>query len=459
MRDSRERHFRRNFVFGVLNGALVNFGLAFIDPFTVLPVFITRLGGSGAVVGLVAATYAAGWFLPQLFVAPYVEVRRRVLPIYTWMTVVRLSAYATLIAAVFLLDPSRADLMILAVAGAFAFTTISAGVTGVPFLEVTSKAFSVTERGNFFGARRLIGGALGILAGMVVSMVIGQGQARMWAGGRLWETIEGVVVGLGMSGRSFPDNYGALFLTGAVLSAAGYVAFSLMKEPDGDVIARRRSVRELFNAGTSLLRHHENYRMFFVVRIFWQLTAMAFPFYATFAYTRLGFDEASVGVFVSLWVGSGVVSNYVWGRLGDTKGNRLVLVATAVLSVIPPVCMLILLRWSPAGGEAGTSTFLLIASTFVLNGFARSGRFIANMTYLLEAVPQKGRAAYVGFMNTISFPLMLSPVLGGLLSDVFSFELLFVVSALAAIANTVLSWRLEEPRSATSVDAAGNMPL
>ena len=36
---------RRNQTLGIINGMLVNLGNAFVDPFTVLPVFITTLGG------------------------------------------------------------------------------------------------------------------------------------------------------------------------------------------------------------------------------------------------------------------------------------------------------------------------------------------------------------------------------------------------------------------------------
>ena len=57
-------YYRRNFTLGVINGALINFGLAFFDPATVLPVFVSRLGGSAAMIGLVSAIHGVGWFLP-----------------------------------------------------------------------------------------------------------------------------------------------------------------------------------------------------------------------------------------------------------------------------------------------------------------------------------------------------------------------------------------------------------
>jgi len=457
MQPSADPHFKRNFTLGILNGALVNLGLAFIDPFTVLPVFIARLGGSGAIVGLATATYAAGWFLPQLFVAPWVETRRRVLGIYTSMAFVRVTAYSALVAAVFLISPERSTLLIAAVIGCFAITTVAAGVTGVPFLEVTSKAIPAETRSGFFGLRRLTGGALGILAGLVVAIVLGRSDGAFWARGPAYTGAENLLTRVGLTGLPFPINYGVLFLFGTVFAALGYAVFAFFRETDGVVRKERRSIREITFAGMRLLRRAENYRLFLMVRICWQFTAMAFPFYALLAFTRLGFGEASAGLFVALWVGAGVISNWVWGKLGDAKGNRAVLVSTAIMSIAPPIAMLLVLRELP-GAESEAWVFALVTLSFVVNGFARSGRFIANMTYLLESVPQEGRPIYVGFMNTLSFPFMLSPVIGGLLVEFFSFEVLFVVSALAAIANTLLSWRLDEPRAQVAAEASVNMP-
>jgi hypothetical protein len=81
---------RRNQTLGVMNGMLVNLGNAFVDPFTVLPVFIATFGGSSILVGLVTAAFTAGWFLPQLFVAGIAQTRHRVLPIYAAAAAFRL---------------------------------------------------------------------------------------------------------------------------------------------------------------------------------------------------------------------------------------------------------------------------------------------------------------------------------------------------------------------------------
>jgi MFS family permease len=187
------------------------------------------------------------------------------------------------------------------------------------------------------------------------------------------------------------------------------------------------------------------------MRIFYQLTAMCFPFYATFAYQQLGFSQASVGIFVSIWLGAGVLSNLVWGPLLDKRGHRVVFVSTAAISVAAPIVILLLAYLRPHAQEAA-GIFAVVALTFLMNGFVRAGRFIANHTYLLEAAPLEGRPLYIGFMNTMTFPFMLSPILGGAIVALFGYRTLFVVGGISAIADWIVSARLGEPRHAVVVE-------
>ncbi len=347
--------YRRNFVFGVLNGTLVNFGLAFVDPFTVIPVFIMHAGGSSFLVGLAAAVYGAGWFLPQVFVARYAATRWRVLNIYRGVSLLRVVMWACVIAVVFTDEPERTRLFVWLVVLFMFAGTVCAGVAAIPFLEVTSKTIPPERRGTFFGVRRLSGGALGILAGVVVSVVIGGESSAVWARGWLYRTIERAVVAFNWAGHPFPHNYGVLIIAGAVLSAAGLLVFGMVREPRAKVVHRLQPLGDHLRDGFGLLRRQRNYRLFFVVRICWQLTSMAMPFYAVFAYSVLGFSEASVGVFVSLWVGSGVVSNYVWGKLADSRGNRIVLVLTALIALAPPLVVLLVIRNGGAAAAGGSA--------------------------------------------------------------------------------------------------------
>jgi MFS family permease len=49
-------------------------------------------------------------------------------------------------------------------------------------------------------------------------------------------------------------------------------------------------------------------------------------------------------------------------------------------------------------------------------------------------------------MNSLSFPFMLSPALGGWIVQASSYQTLFALSALFAVVSVALSSRLVEPR-------------
>jgi MFS family permease len=449
MKTEKNRFYKRNFVLGVINGSLINVGMAFLDPFTVLPVFIMKLGGSAALVGLVSALPGLGWFLPQVVTSRFAETRRYLMNMFRISTIPRVLGFAATAAIVFYGDISQPVFFMTAFVLALLFAYVFAGVAAVPLLEVVSKTIPATRRGAFFGTRRFIGGILGIFVGMVVGIVLDQQSERVWMGGRLFEVVESAVQKLGLVGHAFPADFGVIFLLGAVCMAAGTVIFCFAGEPPAATVEKASSFLDHLRYGASLLKREKNYRRFFLARVCWQFTAMAFPFYATYAYQELNFSTSTVGLFLSVWVGSGIFSNYVWGQLMDRKGNKIVLTLTAVLGALPPIAVL-LIDGGLGEGTGGTVLLILMASTFAINGFIRSGRLISNITYLLEFAPETKRPLYVGFMNSLSAPFMLTPVIGGVIIQVLGIQTLFWLSMAFALLNILLSTRLEEPRDTKS---------
>ncbi len=449
MESNKTEYYKRNFILGVGNGVLVNLGMAFVDPFTVLPVFILRLGGSSFLVGLVSALYGAGWFLPQVFVSRIVEARFRLLSIYRDMAVLRVVTWFGATLTVFYIEPVHATLFLSLFIGCLLLTMLGAGIAAIPFLEITSKTIPVEKRGKYFGTRRFLGGILGIFAGVMVGLILNEHSGGEGLLGGLSGAFGAFADRLGLLGHDFPVNYGIIFLIGGMFTSIGLVLFCFVGEVPAEKVQEPRRLLEHLISGINLVRHDRNYMLFYLVRICWQFTAMAFPFYSTYAIGELGFSEGTVGIFVSLWVGSGVVSNYIWGKVLDRKGNKIVLIITAALSIVSPVILLFIHHWLSAGEAAAYSwiIFALIASTFFINGLIRSGRFISNITYLLEVAPPDKRPLYVGFMNSFTFPLMLSPAIGGLILSLFGTTVLFSVSLCFAVGNLLLSLRLREPRA------------
>jgi hypothetical protein len=75
-----QRHLRRNFSFGVLNGVFFSLFGALLDPSLVLSWFVSQLTTSNFLIGLIMPIQNGGWFLPQLVMSGCLQSRREKSP-------------------------------------------------------------------------------------------------------------------------------------------------------------------------------------------------------------------------------------------------------------------------------------------------------------------------------------------------------------------------------------------
>jgi MFS family permease len=409
---------RRNYALGVANGALMTLAHTFEDPRTIMCIFVLRLTSSDTMVGLVTGIFMAGWYLPQFLVSSLIQHKERVLPYYVLWAKVRIVSRVILVLAIFLIGGSHPTLLFWVFLAFWTATSVGAGFAGVPFLEIVAKTVPERRRGGFFGMRRIIGAALGVVAGLAAKYVLAPEFPL-----------------------GFPANYGLLMTFAAISAGIAVFSFCMIEEPSSRVSSLRRPFMEYMRSGVALIGTDPNYRQFLITRVLWSATAMAFPFYAVYAVADLGMEESAAGIFATLWVAGSVAGNLVWSQVIDRHGSRAALVGSGALAIASPLlaCIVALLpdgalagfasgRGSLAGDAMGVRQ-VLIMSTFIINAFAFHGRAVSNMTYLLEIAPAEKRLAYIGLVNTLTFPLAMSPVLGGLLAGFTSYFWMFAAAA------------------------------
>ena len=423
-----------------MNGILMRFAYSFTDPQTVLPVFVITLTSSPILAGAVSGLFEAGWFLPQMFVSGLLQHRERKLALYRIMAFVRTASWIAAACAVFLIGNSNYSLLFWIFFLCYLGVCLGAGTAAISFMDIVGKSLPAHRRGSFFAYRRLIGGFLGIGAGMIVARVLSP-----------------------QSGLKFPDSYGLLFVFTAVFAVLGLSSFSMVKEPIEPVSPSRVGfANHLRNCGR-ILREDANYRRYFTQRVLASFSLLALPFYATYAVTVLGARLAQVGLMVSLWMLSGMLSNVLWGALSDRRGSRILVVVSSALGILPPIIALgsVLVPLRPVALPSSLAVWLpdcicetdvrllVFLSCFVFNGFSDAARKVSISAYLLDISPTVLRPTYVGLMNTISAPLALAPALGGLITQVFSYRAVFWLSLVFALLAFVVSLRLVEARHLT----------
>lgn len=416
-----QRHLKRNFSLGVLNGAFFNFFSALLDPSLVLSWFVSQLTTSNFLIGLIMPIQSGGWLLPQLLVSGYLQRRQRKLPFYSCMAGARVAIWGLMTLAVFFVEDAAVLLVVF-----FTLLTVyslSAGLAGICFVDIVAKAIPATRRGAFFGWRLFLGGLLAFGGSLLVRYILDEGR-----------------------GLAFPDNYAVLFLFAFFILCVAMGCFILTVEPLEPVNEERITLGRQFRRALDLPRRDSNYRRFLTMRLLLMGAEIATPFYIVYAKRALSVPVSMVGVYLMGTTLASFASNLLWGRISDRQGNKLLLILSSALGLLMPLTALSigpLADLWPGLGEFAPGLFALV---FVLSGGYKSGTMIGNLNFLLEITPPDDRPIYIGFTNTILGIALLASSVGGLIVDMAGFTVLFSLALAFYAVALFLTLRLQEPR-------------
>jgi len=441
--QSADPYYRRNFITGVVNGALMQVSAVCMDSGIVLSAFLVHLmptqgrrfwQNSTFWVGLVPSLMSLGWLWPPAFIAHKLEGQQRKMPVYTRSAIWRLLVLALLV----WLSTRAGHMPSTLLAGLFALTvfvwTSGGGVGMIPFFDIVSKTIPANRRGRFFGSRSFLGGFLAFATGLLIRYLLDESH----------------------SGLAFPRGYTAVFALAWVGTQIGTFSFNLTREPLTPVPHHPVTWGQQMRRGSRILRRDRNYRRLVGVRLLSSLNAMSLPFMVPFAMIRLGASEPMVGIFAAIAMISGTISNVLWSYVGDEFGNRRLLLLTNALGLLAPAAVLLAphLAARPAFSALGLSfTPQLggLCAAYLLVGFARTGQMMGETNFLLEIAPERRRPTYLGLMQTCLMPMAFAPMLGVALigrpgNQPQRFELAFVCSLLFSLLGLLLIKRLQEPR-------------
>lgn len=399
-----EKNFRYNYTLGIFNGAVFGFVDALIAPSLTLAVFITQLGGSSLLVGLMSAIYNGGWFIPQFLISHRLQQLPLKKPVYAGAAAVRIVCWLLIVPATFFLGASNPTLLLTIFFALMTIYSLAAGVAGNPFMAIVAKVIPLARRGSFFGWREFWGTATGLLAGYLVAVALGPER-----------------------GLTFPDNFTLLFLLALGAIGIGLVSFTTVREPRETITGDGITFLQQVAAARGIVRQNDRYRRYLLTRFVLAAGDLATPFYAIYATRELGAPAAIVGLYIAVTTLSALVATPVLSHLSDRhKLDWILLLAAGATPVIP------LLALSFGMWGQGDSVALAFSLIFLVYGVGRTAANIAFPTYLLNLAPPEQRTLYIGFTNTALGVATFIPVVGGMLLDLFSFTPLFVITFLAA---------------------------
>jgi len=367
-----------------------------------------------------------GWFLPQLLVSGYLQRQERKIPFYRRIVVLRSIMLLNLTLVVAVVPRQSGWLPGLFFLALIAYS-LSSGLGGIPFMDSVGKVIPAERRGAFFSQRMFWGGMLALGTSSLVGFLLEE-----------------------PAGLPFPTNFAVIFGLAFIWLSIAMGSWCFIKEPPEQVDQTHIPWTEQLRRGIGLLKDNARYRTFVAARLCTILAQIAASFYIVYAKTVLGVPAAMVGVYLTVRTASSILSNLVWGRLGDRKGNRLLIRLTNAIGALMPVCALGIGALYKAVPDSRLWLAWGFAAVFGAAGAFSSGSSIGNINYLFDIAPPKQRALYLGFTNTIFGIGIFSSVLGGLIVDWAGFTVLLSLSAVFYGVAFLLSMTMAEPRTQTS---------
>lgn len=426
------QYVRRNMILLVGNYITFGVGLAFFSSNTVMPVFLRYLTSSNPLIGLITALQSVGWLTTQLVAARWIHNKPRRKPYLIYFSLGAPAAYTALALALFGIPAGQSALLL----GVFVLCVLVAamvdGLIGVPWLDFFGRAVPASVRGRLMGIQELLFAICSVGVGAVVAYY------------------------LSPTAPPFPLNFAWL----AVFAAAAYwvalVLFLPLYEP-ADPNPASDEAQPSWGEYIPLLRHilrtDRHFVVWMAVRVLGGFFGLALPFFVLYATRELGLPASLTGAFLSAQVVGSAVGSLVLGYVYDRRGSRLIIRVVLVISagVLAAALVAPLLRHADMLLQA---FFVLLFFFLGISASSTAGFFIGHMNFIIDYAPPAQRPIYIGLSNTLAGPVSLTSILGGLILQVSSYSVLFIVTLAFILAALLLSARLPEPKQALKREGA-----
>lgn len=402
-------HQRRNFLFLVLDGATFSFAITLLSETTIIPAFVQSLGGGAVLVGMVAAVYAVGKYLPQLVGAHLLRGRSRRKPLLLAIVIaerVGILAIAITAQLIGVLDSTTILVVFFIAFGGYAITT---GLIGPVYGDFLAKAIT-RNRGWYYAIVQLLGGVLGFTAALVAENII-----------RTSEFPQGIQL-------CFWICFGLSFLS--IFFVAG------LKEEPYPHPEPRTSLRATVAEIPGVIRGDRSYARFLVARCVLAFSTLGIGFVVVDGLAQGVLRPSDAALLAAVFILSQALLGFALAAIGNYVGFKVVVIIGGVLIV---------------GGMVGAvigGALPVYIVTFIALGGANAMTIIADPNLSIELAPTKSTSIYLGTTSTLLAPFFIAgPLLAGVLALSASYEVVFIVAACVAVVGVVLALRMHEPRS------------
>ena len=402
---------RRNILMHTIDGSIFLFATSFISVSTVLPVFIQRIGGNAVAIGSVSVLWYLGLNMPQLLFIRFFHNRKKIKPAVLGTGLLYRFQFLILSAVCFLflgnLEVSvSVPLMLLLI-----FTTTIAGSTSGPtWFHFFSKTTPVKLRGRLLALRWMLGSALGLMGGYLVSVIL--------------------------SSVLYPDNFALLFLLCFIFTMVSFYFLNSVEESsETPADSKQVSFKEVISQSKEILRRNKDFKNYLLADALVLMSLTASSFYAVYAVTKFNLPTSYAGAFTIILMAGQLLGNFIFGYLADYFGHKINILILAAASAAASLSAVF------------ANNILAFGVVFFFTGCSLALQGISRLALVVEMCSERERPIYVSLLNTVTAPTILFGILGGFLITIIGYVPVFLIYTLISLAAIYwLHKKVNEPR-------------
>lgn len=404
-------NFKWNGPLGIVQGLLLYVNTGLHDAQTVIPAFLYAITGSNTFVGLASTLGHFTNSVPQLFGISLVEhlpIKKHAMLRFGWMSS---ACWAVISLATFFLS-ERTLLVTFLLFHALAQTFF--GLYLLVWTDVMSKVIPVEQRGHYFGVRNFLS-TLATAAGVTLA-------------------------GYFLATFPLPINYSLTFFAGFAFFALALITLAMTKEPIAWRVNPKTTFKEKIKQMPAIFKEDPNFFRFCCLRAIGAgFCQMSTPFYILFARQRLVGSDIGVliGILGTTTAVSRAVGNLFWGAVAQRRGYKVPMELAFSIYALAGITALF------------SHTFPMFFLIFVINGLAGAGLMMSTHNILMEFGRMETRTTYIGISSAINGLIGgFAPLAGGFISDLMSYQTVFITTAIIATTTSVAMMRfVTDPRN------------
>ncbi|MFA7407557.1 MAG: MFS transporter [Anaerolineaceae bacterium] len=395
-----ESYYRWNFIALAFDSSIYAFAVAALSQDTIIPYFVEQLTDKSWIIGLVPAIYYFGFFLPQLIGAYLVNGRRTKKNFVLKVAITERFGVllVAIVAQIFGLFSNTLILILLLVA--YMIFSVTNGMISPGYSDFISKSI-VKNRGFFYGFTNGLGGIIGFGSSLFSHYLL--------------------------DNYAFPFNLRILFWTALATSVISPIIIASFKEEPYPEQVKPEPLGTFIRTIPKHIKHNPDFSRFMISRAVLGLGVLGNAYFALYSRRTLSLPDGSLAIFNMIILITQSVLGFLWGWIGDRFGCKVVYVIVSLFVVLQGVF-----------GVWAKAPWMFYSIAFFIGGVYASIR-ICDPNMIFEIAPTSETGRYIGINNTLVGPVMtMAPLIGGLLVDLFSHQVLFYSVIIVGVISALL---------------------